>query len=451
MQDVAAQIVLIFVMVLINGFFAMAEIALISVRRSAMQTRADEGSRGAKIAMELTDDPTTLLATVQIAITLVGMLASATAAVTLAQPVQVWLESLGVAWVSQTAAGGSVFLVTLVISYFTLVLGELVPKRIGLHRAELMATIVAGPIAFLESALRPFVWLLTRSTRVVAGLLGSGGNASQAGVSEEEIKLLVTEQGSLLDEEKQMIAQIFEIGDTVAREIMVPRVDVVFIEDTLTVGETVDLIHARGFSRAPVFHDTPDTVVGVVFLKDLVVPVRRGSAAEPVTEHLRTPAFTPETKPILALLDEMQTTHNQMAIVVDEYGGTAGIVTIEDIIEEVVGEISDEFDRDKLNVQQVDEDRWVVDGSLPVEDAREMGFPVTEAEGYDTIAGWFLEQLGRIPQVGERYEIGGYIFTAQTMRRRRIARIGIQAVEVNGVVGSSDGDVSGDNDTASGD
>lgn len=430
MPGIATQVAIVFVLILVNGFFSMAEIALISVRRSAVQTKAEAGSRGARAVLELTSNPTRLLATIQVAITLVGTFASATAAVTLATPIQAWLESLGITWVSSTAAGLALFLVTLAISYFTLVLGELVPKRLGLQRAEQMAIAVSRPIAFFASLFSPVVWMLSGSTSLVARLVGVGDDVSQEGVSEEEIKLLVTEQGSLLAEEKQMITQIFDIGDTVAREIMVPRVDVTFVEDTLTVNEAIDILHARGYSRAPVFHDSHDTVVGVVFLKDLVMPVRDGKLGESVTNYLRTSVFTPETKQVLQLLDEMQTTHNQMAVVVDEYGGTAGIVTIEDIVEEVVGEIADEFDRDKLSIVQLSDTSWVVDGMLPAEDAVDMGFPVSEAEGYDTIAGWLLDQLGHIPHVGERYEREGYAFIAQNVRRRRIARIRVEAPEL---------------------
>lgn len=430
MQEIATQVAVVFLLILVNGFFSMAEISLISVRRSAMQTRADAGSRGARTVLELTDNPTRLLATIQVAITLVGTFASATAAVTLATPIQRLLESLGITWVSSAAAGLALFLVTLAISYFTLVLGELVPKRLGLSRAERVAEAVSRPVAFFAMIFGPLVSLLTASTSVVTRLIGAGGDVSQEGVSEEEIKLLVTEQGSLLAEEKQMITQIFDIGDTVAREIMVPRVDVTFVEDTLSVDEAVEILHARGYSRAPVFHDSHDTVVGVVFLKDLVRPVREGKLDDVVTDYLRTPVFTPETKQVLQLLDEMQTSHNQMAIVVDEYGGTAGIVTIEDIVEEVVGEIADEFDREKRSVVQLSDLAWTVEGSLSVEDAIELGFPVTEAEGYDTLAGWLLEQLGHIPHAGERVEHEGYTFVAQNVRRRRIARILVEAAEV---------------------
>ncbi len=417
------ELALVFALVAVNGYFAAAEIALISVRRAALQKRAEDGSRGARAALALTDDPTRLLATIQVGITLVGFLASAAAAVSLARPLEAWLRSLGVKWLAPVATGLSVVLVTLGVSYVTLIFGELVPKRLGLHRAERVAVAVAAPIAWLARIFAPLVWLLTVSTSAVARIAGVGGDGGRPGVSEEEIKLLVTEQGSLLDEEKRMIHEIFELGDTVVREIMVPRVDMVLVEDTATVGETVHTMRATGFSRVPVFHEDRDRIVGVAFLKDLVVPLTEGARDDPVLAHVRQPVYVPETKGILPLLREMQEHRNQMVIVVDEYGGTAGLVTVEDIVEEVVGEIADEFDPDLRYITTVGDAEWVLDGRLPLEDAIALGLPVEESDEYDTLAGWLLARLGRIPRPGERYSEGGFEFRVQAMRRRRIARI----------------------------
>ncbi|TLM99133.1 MAG: HlyC/CorC family transporter [Actinobacteria bacterium] len=435
MKGISTEIVLILVLVLINGYFAAAEIALISARRAAIKKRADEGSAGARAALALTDDPTRLLATVQVGITLIGFLASATAAVSLSKPVEAWFDSLGPAWLSRIAAPLSVFVVTVVISYVTLVFGELVPKRLGLQRAEKVAVAVARPISFIAVATKPLVWLLTVSTRAVSRIVGLKGDGGREGVSEEEIKLLVTEQGSLLDEEKRMIHEIFELGDTVAREIMVPRVDMVLVEDTATVGDAAEAIRASGFSRVPVFHEDPDRIVGVAMLKDLVVPLAEGRAGAPVVEFAREPVFVPETKGILPLLSEMQTHRNQIAIVVDEYGGTAGLVTVEDIVEEVVGEIADEFDRDRRYITAVGERVWVIEGRLPIEDAQSLGLPVEESDEYDTLAGWMLVELGHIPTAGERLVVDGYEFRVQAMRRRRIARLRVSAP--SGAVGDS--------------
>ncbi len=427
MENAWGEILLIIVLVALNGYFAAAEIALISARRAALKKRAQAGSKGARIAVALTEKPTRLLATIQVGITLVGFLASATAAVSLAKPLEVWLRSLGVSWLAGVATGLSILLVTLVVAYMTLIFGELVPKRIGLLRAEQVAVRVAGPVNLFANIAAPVVWFLSASTSLAARPFGVHGDGGRQGVTEEEIKLLVTEQGSLLEEEKRMIHEIFELGDTVAREIMVPRVDMVLVEDRKTVREAAEIMERSGYSRVPVFHEDRDRIVGVAFLKDLVTPLVQGSSDDPVTRYAREPVFVPETKRILPLLSEMQVRRNQVAIVVDEYGGTAGLVTVEDIVEEVVGEIADEFDRDNRYITKISATEWVVDGKLPIEDAQGLGLPVAESDEFETVAGWLLAELGRIPSPGDRYECDGYRFTVQAMRRRRIARLRVQA------------------------
>lgn len=427
MNQLGLQALLIVLLIVLNGYFAAAEIALISARRAALKQRADAGSKGARAAIALTEQPTRLLATIQVGITLVGMLASAVAAVSLAKPIEAWLASLGVGWLVSAASWVSIVLVTLVISYLTLIFGELVPKRIGLLRAERVAVSVAGPVSVLAAVSAPVVWFLSASTSAVARLVGLKSDGGRPGVSEEEIKLLVTEQGSLLEEEKRMIHEIFELGDTVAREIMVPRVDMVLVEDDVSVREAAQTMRTSGYSRLPVYHHDRDRIVGIVLLKDLVEPLSEGRGDDPVVDHLREPVFVPETKGILPLLAEMQTHRNQVTIVVDEYGGTAGLVTVEDIVEEVVGEIADEFDRDRRYITQIAEGQWVIDGRLPVEDALSLGLPVEESDEYETVAGWLLAQLGHIPVPGEKCEANGYDFTVQAMRRRRVARLRVTA------------------------
>jgi len=438
MRNVAFEAFLIIVLVALNGYFAAAEIALISARRAALKKRAEEGSTGARAALVLTDNPTRLLATIQVGITLVGMLASAAAAVSLAKPIEAWLRGFGISWVTAAAAGLSVLLVTLVVAYLTLIFGELVPKRLGLQRAESVAVSVAGPITLLAKVSAPVVWFLSVSTSLVARLFGVKSEGGRPGVSEEEIKLLVTEQGSLLEEEKRMIHEIFELGDTVAREVMVPRVDMALVEDTESVRTASEMMRGTGYSRLPVYHEDRDRIVGIALLKDLVGPLSESRGDDPVTEHMRSPVFVPETKGILPLLSEMQTHRNQVAIVVDEYGGTAGLVTVEDIVEEVVGEIADEFDRDRRYVTTVGEAEWVVDGRLPIEDAQSLGLPVAESDEYETIAGWLLAELGHIPVPGERHSVGGYEFHVQAMRRRRVARLRVTAGRTSGEGGEDD-------------
>jgi putative hemolysin len=425
MNNYLGELIGILALILLNGCFAAAEIALISVRRSALAGDAEKGSAGAKAALKLLDDPTRMLSATQVGITLIGFSASAAAAVTLAAPVAEWLRSSGVSWVGRSAAGLSVALVTLAITYVTLVIGELAPKRLGLQRAAAVAKVAAIPITWLAIAVTPVIWVLGKSTDAVATLLGARRGQVGPGVTEEEIKLLVTEQGSLHDEEKRMIHEIFELGDTVAREVMVPRVDLVLLEDTETVASAYSVFRRTGFSRIPVYHDDPDTIVGVALMKDVVEPVAEGHGEAPVTDHMRAPAFVPETKPIIDLLGDMRRTKNHMVVVVDEYGGTAGVVTIEDIVEEVIGEVTDEFDSEQhAFVTAVGERSWVVDGRLAVDDAREMlGLPLQDSEEYDTLAGWVLSELGHIPVAGESVRAADFEVRVATVRRRRIARL----------------------------
>ena len=440
MVNVGLQVALILVLIGIESYFAASEIALISARRALLQQRAEEGSAGAATAIKLMEDPTRLLSTIQIGMTVTGFLAASAGAVSLAQPVEKWLTSLGFTLVARVAPALAVVLVTLAISYVTLVVGELVPKRLGLQRAESVAVSVAAPVLWLERAAAPLVWLLTVSTNAVSRLVGIKGTGGRPGVSEEEIKLLVTEQGSLLDEEKRMIHEIFELGDTVVREIMVPRVDMMLAEDTASVLETAKILNGTGFSRLPIYHGDHDKIVGIALLKDLVRPLARDGRDEPIVQHMREPVFVPETKGILPLLSEMRSLHNQIAIVVDEYGGTAGLVTLEDIVEEIVGEIADEFDREHKYIQPVGDNEWVLDGRLSIEEARERNIPVVESDEYETVAGWMLAELGHIPVPGERTMRHGYEFRVQAMRRRRIARIRVTGPSPEALPGSDNGD-----------
>ena len=429
MNGPAGEILLIIVLIVINGYFAAAEIALISARKSRLQQLSDKGRRGATTALKLLEDPTRFMATIQTAITLVGMLASATAAVALAAPLRRWLVSLGFGPLSRIASGLALVLITLLIAYVNLVIGELVPKRLGLQRADRVASSVSRPVAFLSALGRPVVGLLTISTNLICRLFGIKPDDATSGVSEEEIQLMVAEQDTLEDEEKRMINEIFDFGDTVVREIMVPRVDMIFVEDTQSVREAAEFLHATGFSRAPVFHEDFDKVIGILVLKDLVLPLSDGQGDDPIEGYLHEPVFIPETKDLIALLKEMQQQHFQLAVVVDEYGGTAGMVTMEDIAEEIVGDFEDEFDRDSTQIRVVSDDEWVVAGDLDISDALDLGFPLEDSDEYDTIAGWLLDELDHIPHVGEKLEHEGYRFTVIAMRRRRISRLRIEKLE----------------------
>ncbi|MDP2299298.1 MAG: hemolysin family protein [Actinomycetota bacterium] len=424
MDGITAQILLVIVLIAANGYLAAAEIALVSARRAAIKMEADAGSSRARAVLRLTEDPSRFLAAIQVGITLVGFGASATAAVTLAEPVAEWLDTLGVTWVSSIAAGLAVFLVTLVISYVTLVFGELAPKRLGLQSAEKVAKAVSGPVTLLQRLTAPLIWVLAHSTDAAARLLGVRPGSVRPGVTEEEIKLLVTEQGTLLEDEKRMIHEIFELGDMVAKEVMVPRVDMLMLQDSTPLREAIETFRTSGYSRLPVFGEDADSIVGIAMLKDLVGPASEGLMDEPVAAFVRPAVFVPETKPILAMLNDMQRAHNHLAIVVDEYGGTAGLATIEDIVEEIIGEIADEFDRERRYITSLGPDQWVVDGLLSVHEANEtLGWDLPLSDEYETVAGWVLVELGHIPSEGETVLYHDLVVRVDVVRRRRIARL----------------------------
>lgn len=251
----------------------------------------------------------------------------------------------------------------------------------------------------------------------------------ESAVSEDEIKDMVTENEELADDEKRMIHEIIDMGDTVAHEIMTPRADMMTVEDTETVLQAIERMRGTGYSRLPVYHEDHDYICGVVKYKDLLTPLLEGRENDPVGPYAQEAFFVPESKDILPLLSEMQTNRKQMAIVVDEYGGTDGLITIEDIVEEIVGEIVDETDLEAADVQQLSEREWRAEGGLSCDDAADLGWPVEESDDYDTLAGWLLASLDRVPQPGDSYEKDGYRFTVRRMRRRRISTVGVVRLE----------------------
>lgn len=247
----------------------------------------------------------------------------------------------------------------------------------------------------------------------------------ESGVSEDEIKDMVAENEELAEDEKRMIHEIIDMGDTSAHEIMTPRADMITVEDVETVRQAIDRMRGTGYSRLPVYHEDHDYICGIVKYKDLLTPLLEGREDEPAGQFAHEAFFVPASKDILPLLSEMQTNRQQMAIVVDEYGGTDGLITIEDIVEEIVGEIVDETDLEAADVQQISENEWRAEGSLSCDDAAELGWPVQESDDYDTIAGWLLAALGYVPQTGDSYEADGWRFTVKRMRRRRISTVGV--------------------------
>ena len=422
-MDIGISIVVTFLLVLVNGYFSMSEMALVNAKHVLLQKDADEGDKKAQRALSLASDSGQFLATIQVAITLVGFFASAAAATNLSDPLAQWLSGFNIGWLSVIAPGLAPVVITLIVSYLSIVVGELVPKRIALADAERVSKMVAGPLMVFQKIASPLVALTSASANGLSRLFGIKNADERQSVSEEEIKYMVTDNDELLPDEKRMIHDILDLGDMTVHEIMQPRVDMILVEDTETVRQAVDRMRGTGYSRLPVFHEDIDRIVGIVHYKDLVGPLMDGKENEPVADYAYEALFVPETKDLFPLLSEMQTNRQQMAIVVDEYGGTDGLITVEDIVEEIVGEIIDESDIENKFITPLSDGTWLVDGRFPVEDALKLGWPVTESDDYETMAGWLMGMIDFVPQVGDEFEFGGYRFKIQAMRRRRISNI----------------------------
>jgi putative hemolysin len=416
------QILIILALIGFNGLLAMSEIALVSARRIRLQQRAERGSAGAITALELADEPTRFLSTVQIGITLVGILAGAFGGASIAGHVGGWLEDAGLS--SGLSDTLSVVLVVLAITYLSLVFGELVPKRIGLQHPEGISAAVARPMLLLSRAASPFVAILSGSTSAVLRLLRLPSSPSAA-MTDEEIRLLIgesAESGSVAEEEAELLDRVFHFGDRQVHEVMVPRTDTVWLTHDARVRDFYATYVNTPHSRFPVFEESPDRVVGILGIKDVLAELASGQIDQEsaITPLLRRPYFIPETKLIWELLREMQASGVQMAIAVDEFGGTAGIVTLEQLLEEMVGPVRDELRPARPEVQAIDEWTTRVEGTLSVEEAREqLGLDIPEGP-YDTIAGFVLSTLGRIPEEGEQLDLPEYNIKVTEMRGPKI-------------------------------
>ncbi|MBP3884161.1 MAG: HlyC/CorC family transporter [Olsenella sp.] len=425
-MDIALSIFVTLLLTIVNGYFSMSEMALSVAKKVVLDHEAEEGDKRAARAVKVIENPSGFLAAIQVAITLLGFFSSAFAATSLSEPFGSWLAGFGM---DKSLAGGlATVLITLIVSYVSIVVGELVPKRIAMADAERVSKSVAGPLGAFAKLAKPLVWFTSASADALATMLNIKSAEDRQDVSEDEIRYMVTDSPELTEEEKTMIHEIFELGDAIAREVMIPRVDMTALEDTSTLSEVLDVMRDTGFSRIPIYHGDVDRIVGIAHIKDLIGPmVDDGASGKPISRYMRTPSFVPDTKDIIPLLSEMQTSHEQMVIVVDEYGGTAGVITVEDIVEEVVGEIEDEFDPDNKYLTQLSEREWLVDGRFSIDDAIELGWPIEDREEYETVAGFVLEIADGLPKPGEVFEVEGYTFRVQSMRRRRVALLRVTA------------------------
>jgi putative hemolysin len=437
MDPVVAELLLLMVLIAINAFFSASEIAVISVPKLRLKQLIEGGSKTAQVLFNLADDSSRFLATIQIGVTLMGFLASATAAVRLSAGLADLIERIPIPGIENIAEGLAVGIITVVLALITLVLGELVPKSIGLAHSERIALAVARPIDFLARAANPLVRGLVWITNFIAKPFGGLPRRGMPIVTEEEIKTLVDageEGGVIEEEEKEMIYSIFEYTDTVAREVMVPRMDVLAIAVETPLLEAMDAVIHHNHSRVPVYKDSIDNIVGILYSKDLLKVLhergRAGANEVRVADLLRPAAFTPESKKVSELFEEMQKRRIHMAIVIDEYGGTAGIVTIEDILEEIVGEIQDEYDQaEELEIQPAGDNEWLITARAnlgDINDALHVHFPVDEA---DTLGGFIYSQLGKVPLPGDEVRYENVLLKVINVAGRRIGKVRVQVLE----------------------
>jgi putative hemolysin len=428
---------IIFVLILVSGLFAASEIALITVRRTRLEQLADEGRRGAGTARRLVDDPQRFLATIQVAITFLGFLASGIGAIAFSSVIAEAIAQIPWEPIQSAAESIAFILVTLLIALTSIIVGELVPKTLALNFPERFALVAARPLSVLERVLNPLVALTTTISGFLVRLFG-GRERPQAGLlSVEELKLLVetgSAQGQIEETEKEMIHGVIELGDKQIHEVMVPRIGIKAVEVDDSIDDVLDLIVRAGHSRVPVYRENLDNIVGILYAKDLLPYLRpSGGKSEPIDFRAlaRPAAYVPETKQVDELLNEMRSARRHIAIVVDEYGGTAGLVTIEDLVEEIVGEIQDEYDVEESLVESVESDpdrrAYRVDGRVTMDDLRDL-FELSDAEeedeeAYDTVGGLIIHRVGRIPLVGTEVDFRGLTLRVLAADSRKVSKV----------------------------
>ncbi len=414
---------LILLLVVVNAFFAASEIAIVSMRRSHLKAERAKDTQRERALRYLLENPSEFLATIQIGVTMAGFFASAAGAISFSQELGRRWEMSQIPILRSLGQEIAVILVTVVISFLSLVLGELVPKRLAMAHPERFSVLVARTIFFLSRVLRPAVRVLSVTTDFLSRLLGISTEVPPS-VTDEEIRLLISEEKILPQEERRLINEVFEFGDTLTYEVMTPRTDIVCLEETATIEEALSLSIKSHFSRLPVYREDIDNIIGFVHIKDLLPHLQEGRLDRPVLGVVRPIHFVPTTKRVIELLRELQQKRIHMAIVLDEYGGTAGLVTIEDLLEELVGEIRDEHDREMVPYRRIGEDEYLVDASVPIESLNEwLGLGIPESEEFETVGGLVMEILGKVPEEGETVVLEDYELRVERMHRKRVATV----------------------------
>ena len=426
-MSLVSQFILILVLTLLNAFFASAEMAIVSVNRNRIKMLADDGNKKASLLVDLLEEPNKFLSTIQVGITLAGFFSSASAATGISEVIGASLSQLGIPY----AQSISLVVITIILSYFTLVFGELVPKRIALQKSEQMAMLSVRPIVFVFKFAKPFVKLLSLSTNVLLRVIGMSDTDLEEKVSREEIKSLVDageEYGVINQIEKEMINSIFDFDDKLAKEVMTPRTEVYMINIKLPL--SIEELLEENYSRIPVYEGDMDNIIGILYLKDFLHEAYQvGFENVDIKKLLHRPYFVPECKNIDQLFKELQKSKRHLAVLIDEYGGFSGIVTIEDLIEEVMGDINDEYDDDDPVIRKIDNDTYIVNGLISIKelnDKLQLNLD-EETEDYDTLGGFLINQIDYIPSETEEcmVEYENLLFKVECVKDKRIETVKI--------------------------
>ena len=420
------QIVIIIILMGINAFFSSAEMAIVSLNKNKLKILIEDGNKKAILLDNLLQEPSKFLSTIQVGITLAGFFASASAATGLSQYLSSALRPLNIPYSNQI----SMILITFLLSYITLVFGELIPKRIALRNSEKIALSSIGVIVFISKLFSPFVKFLTFSTNLVLTILKMKEDNIEEKVSKEELRSLVEvgkEHGVINETEQEMIENIIEFDEKIAREIMIPRTKVFLIDKNISIHELFENKEIGKYSRIPVYENEADNIVGVLLTKDLMMEAyKKGFDNIKVADLLQEAYFVPETKNVNELFNEMQLEKKHITILIDEYGGFSGIVTLEDLIEEVMGNIADEFDDEDLSIRQLSRNKYLINGDVSLNDLNDNFHFELESKYYDTLSGILIENLGYIPEDNENIEpitINGVVFKPQRVKNKKIEKV----------------------------
>lgn len=431
------KIIVLFLLIMVNAFFAMSEIAIISLNDNKIEKMAEEGDKKAKQILKLTKDSSGFLSTIQIGVTLAGFLTSATASQSFAVMLTEKIGQTGV--VNYIPLGVisvvSTVLITIIMSYFSLVLGELAPKKIAMHSPEKVSFTVVPVLMFVNKVTMPFVKFLSASTNGIIRLFGIDPNEDEEVVTEEEIRMMVDvgqEKGVIEDVQKEMINNIFEFDDMDVADIMTHRTDMDCVDVEEQLSEIAKISIECGHSRIPVFEEDQDNIVGIIYVKDLLKYIGTNlPKTKTIKDFMREAYYIPETKQCSELLTELLEKHIQMAVVVDEYGGTAGIVTLEDVIEAIVGNIQDEYDNEDEEISQINETTFTIDGITDIEEVEDqLGIKIPDGD-YDTLGGFVISLLGYLPTEDDEEDIAEYEnikFTVLNVEERRIGKVKVEII-----------------------